>query len=287
MKMYVSAIALAAAVATPAFAADSVTRVSEKMASAHAPMGQRMGSFIVTPKADVTESYNDNIYATHTNTKSDFVTSIKPEVTAESNWNRHAVNAKANVEFRKFADHTSEDETNHFVGMDGRIDVMRDTAIGGGVSWSRDHEDRGNPNSTAAAKEPTRYDTLTGKVGAYRSVGRLNGRIESKAERLTFQDGRNNISNAVIDNGGRNRNEYTQSARVGYQLDDRFEVFAKGAVDTRAYDRDLTQNRSSHGTSAVVGTAFDVTGKTKGEAYVGTLSRNFVDPALKDRGWHS
>lgn len=282
MKMYVSAIAMAAALAVPAFAADSVTPVSSKIAAKHAPMGVRAGSFLVTPKASVNGTYNDNIYATDTNTESDFITSVKPEVTVESNWNRHALNAKANVEARKFSDNTAENETNHFVGADGRIDIMRDTAIGGGISWNRNHEDRGNPNSVSAAKEPTRMDTLTGKLGAYRSLGRLSGQIETQAERKTFEDGRNAISNAVIDNGGRNRNEYTQSARVGYDLDDRFEVFAKGTVDARVYDRDLTLNRSSHGKTAVVGTAFDITGKTAGEAYVGHMSRNYVHGTIKD-----
>lgn len=282
MKMYVSAIAMAAALAAPAFAAESVTPVSQKIASAHAPMGVRAGSFLVTPKVDVTESYNDNIYSTQNNTESDFITSVKPEVTVESNWSRHALNAKANVEARKFADNDAEDETNHFIGTDGRIDVMRDTAIGGGISWDRSHEDRGNPNSVAAAKEPTRLDTITGKLGAYRSLGRLNGQIETQAERKMFEDGRNAITNAVIDNGGRNRNEYTQSLRVGYQLDDRFEVFAKGTVDARVYDRDLNLNRSSHGKSAVVGTAFDITGKTAGEVHAGVMSRNYVHGTIKD-----
>lgn len=285
MKTYLSALSLLAGVALAqgVWAQSEVVPVGQRMAAAHAPQGVRAGSFLVIPKVDLEESYKDNIYATKSNTKDDFITTVRPEIAARSNWSRHQVNALARGEFQRFADHTKENQDNYLVATDGRLDVLRDTSIGGGVSYAKDHEERGNPNSPSTASKPTEYNTTTARVGAERSLGVVNARIDSEAKKIDYKNGVT-TAGALVDNNARDRMEYTQTLRVGYKFDPRYEAFVRGSIDTRAYDRKggTTVNRSNHGSKVVAGSTFDISGKTKGEVFAGAVRRNYVDNGLKD-----
>lgn len=279
-KFLFSVSALTLAAVSGAYAQTEVIPAGERMASSHAPMGVRAGSFLVIPKVELVETYNDNIYATETNEESDFITTVKPEVSVRSNWSRHALNAKAGAEVRKFASNSDEDETNYNVAMDGRVDVMRDTSIGGGVSYSRDHEDRGNPNTIGSPTEPVEYTTKIARLGAYRGLGRANARFDSEVKQLEYDNGQT-AAGVTLNNSVRDRTEYTQTLRLGYQIDSRFEAFVKGSIDSRVYD-DKSVARGSHGQTYVAGTTFDISGKTRGEAYAGMTSRNYTGANRND-----
>jgi hypothetical protein len=267
-----------------AMAQSQVTTPSERMANDFAPVGARVGSFLVIPKADVSVEYNDNIYATTNNTESDIITTVTPEISARSNWNRHALNAIARGEIQRYADNDREDQENFLVATDGRLDVLRKTSIGGGVAYERTHEERGDPNTTASAEEPTQVDTLTARAGVQRELGKVVARFDTEAKQIDYDDNRT-TGGTLINGNLRDRNEYTQALRVGYRITDQFEGFVRGTVDTRAYESkgtSTTRNRSSHGNSVVAGTNFDVSGKTKGEVYAGVMDRNYVDPGFED-----
>lgn len=267
-----------------AMAQTQVTTPSERMAKDFAPVGARVGSFLVIPKADVSVEYNDNIYATTNNTESDIITTVTPEISARSNWNRHALNAIARGEIQRYADNDREDQENFLVATDGRLDVLRKTSLGGGLAYERSHEERGNPDTTASAKEPTQVDTLTARAGVQRELGKVVARFDTEAKQIDFDDNRT-TGGTLINGNLRDRNEYTQALRVGYRITDQFEGFVRGTIDTRAYEHKgstASRNRSSHGNSLVAGTNFDVSGKTKGEVYAGVMDRNYVDAGFED-----
>ncbi|RYG61978.1 MAG: hypothetical protein EON60_01525 [Alphaproteobacteria bacterium] len=255
--------------------ATEVLPVSERMATDHAPIGIRAGSFLVIPRVELIETFNDNIYATSEDEESDLITSIRPEVAVRSNWNRHAVNAVAKADIRRYADNKDEDHENFLVAADGRVDILRNTSVGGGVSYAQDHEDRGDPNTIGTPEEPTRFNTTIARIGAYRGVGKANARVDSEVKKLDYEDG-TTAAGTNIDNDVRDRTEYTQSLRLGYQLTRQFEVFGRGAWDNRVYDnKDVA--RSNNGQTYTVGTSFDISGKTKGEVYGGYMSRSFAN----------
>lgn len=261
-----------------------VVPVSERVASENQNLGVRAGGFIIVPKVDLEETYNDNIYATTNNTESDFVTTVRPEVAAKSQWSRHALNAKVNAEWNKYADNSREDNTNYMAAVDGRVDVMKETSIGGGVAFSREHEDRGNPNSIGASTEPTQVDVAVARAGIYRGLGRVNARLDTEVKDLDYKDGFTNTG-GLVNNSLRDRTEYTQSARIGYKATPGTEIFLRGSTDARVYDNKGTTanvNRSSRGNKAVAGVDVEVTGKTKAEAYVGWMNRDYTDTTRKD-----
>lgn len=284
-RMNVSALALLAAVTAGTVSAQSIVNTAgERLSADHAPMGIKAGSFLIIPKADLDVTHSDNIYATTNNTESDMITTLRPEVKVKSNWNRHALNAMARQETVRYNDNRSENHNNLTLAADGRVDIMRDTSIGGGVSFARDHEDRGNPNSLASNSKPVEYTTSIARLGLYRGLGRASARFDTEAKKLDYKDGYTSAG-AFVDNGQRDRDEYTNSLRLGWQFDPRFEGFVKGTMDTRNYKRDFSTgyvNRGNNGSSLVAGTTFDVSGKTKGEVFAGVVERNYNNPTFKD-----
>jgi len=112
------------------------------------PLGVRAGSFLFFPKVEVQEEYNSNIFATKNNTKDDFITSIAPELSIESDWNNHAVNFTAGGDFGFYANKsgsgpaTSDQNYQDWnVSTDGRLDATRDIALFGGGGVAKLHED--------------------------------------------------------------------------------------------------------------------------------------------------
>lgn len=284
MKPTILLTAAAALTLGTLHAADEVVSVGERIRRENAPMGVRWGGVIVTPKVDVEATYNDNIYATRNNEKSDIITTVRPEVRVQSGWSRHAFNVLANVETNKYLDKDSENNDNYTVAMDGRVDVAAGTAIGGGISHARTHEDRGSPNSVASAVEPTEVNTTLAKIGAYRELGRVTLRADADATKKDYDNGRTSAG-AVVDNNLRDRNEYQAAVRVGYKTTDVTEVYVRGLVDSRVYDykgNAVNPLRSNHGQTGVVGVTWGVTGKTKVDAYAGVAQRDYVNKALKD-----
>lgn len=287
MKFYNVVLAGVAAVAFAGAAqaqTAQVVPVSERVAAENQNLGVRAGGFIVVPKVDLEETYNDNVFATTNNEKGSFITTIRPEIAAKSNWSRHALNARVNAEWNNYHNQGAEDHTNYLAAVDGRVDVMKETSIGGGLALAREHEDRGNPNSIGASVKPTQVEVATLRAGVYRGLGRVNARFDTEVKDLDYKNGFT-AAGGTVNNNLRDRTEYTQTLRLGYKATPGTEVFVRGNLDNRVYDHKGSVagvNRSSRGDKVVAGVDVEVTGKTKAEAYAGYMHRDYTDVTRKD-----
>src|SRR5271163_1858458 len=54
------------------------------------PLGLRLGSFFLYPKLELGELYSDNVFATQSNKKTDFITVVSPTLDLRSNWSQNA-----------------------------------------------------------------------------------------------------------------------------------------------------------------------------------------------------
>src|SRR5919206_3265727 len=121
------------------------------------PLGVRAGAFRIFPRAEVAEACNDNIFATKNNEVDDFITLLRPQIRAESDWGRHALGFQAGAENGRYFDHTGEDYLDGYVSTDGRIDIVHNTFLRTGLGWQHLHEDRGSPDDVQG-EEPTEYE---------------------------------------------------------------------------------------------------------------------------------
>jgi len=245
------------------------------------PVGVRAGSFLVLPKVELAQSYNDNIFATDSDEDSDFITIVSPLVEVQSDWSRHQVSFNAGADAGFYWDHTDEDYIDTRLALDGRVDILRETYAFLGVGWSHLHEPRDSPDDVEGEK-PTEYELYSATAGAFRGLGRISTRLDFNLDRYDWHDV-DAQGGGEIDEDERDRNQYTLTGQVGYEYLPDTEAFVR--VIPRYVDYDETEqpegiDRDSRGIAAVVGTDLNFTGKTSGEAFVGYQWTEYDDPSF-------
>lgn len=251
------------------------------------PVGVRLGGFMLLPDLAVQESYNSNIFATRTNEQSDFITSIEPTLDLRSNWNNHALNLHADSRVVRYADNGREDYNDYTLSADGRLDVLRDFRLFAGAGYQLRHEPRSSPDNQGGT-EPTEYSITGANAGVEKEFNRFSLRADGKAEHYTYDNVRN-AAGTVIDQSGRDRDQYEMGLKAGYEIAPLRKVYLMGSYNTGEYER-LTSgfNRDSDGYLIGAGAQYDLTGLIFVDAYAGYRRQEYSDARLGSiDGWAS
>ena len=247
-------------------------------------VGIHAGAFTVYPQASVTGSYDDNIYATDSGTKSDFITALASNVYVYSDWSRHALNFQAGVKKSFYNSHSGENRLDWNVGADGRIDVTRDTRLDGALSYQQLHEDRGDPNSPGASSEPVPYTLLKGSAGINQRFNRMTASVIGDYNEYNY-DNVVSTTGVPISQDFRDRKEYDESLKVGYDVSPDTNVYMRGTLNQRKYNQHppvVALNRDSKGYEVAVGSDFRLSNLAQGGVYVGYQSQTYDSAALSD-----
>lgn len=253
-------------------------------------VGVPVGSFRLFPDLELDEVYNDNVYATANGASgktASFIQLIKPSLDLRSDWNNHMLNLYARGAFGIYGAGSNLNYQDYGFGADGRFDIQRDWNVYGGGSFSHRHEDPGTPNvttsNTLSTFAPTQYNQLAGNIGYYQRFNRLNVRLDGRIDNYTYFDNGVGPAQGVIPNSDRNRNEFREAARFGYDFSPGYQVWVRGGLNQRAYNTvpDTSGfNRNSSGWEVVGGVAVDLGGITSIEAFAGYVQQNYVDNAF-------
>lgn len=294
MSSVISKLVLTAVVLTvgagSAFAADDAMKadkresVRDRARPAYDAVGIKAGAFTVYPKAGIKESYDDNIYATDTNETDDFITELSADVYVTSNWSRHLLNFSAGVKQALYADYSDENRLDWNLGVDGRLDITRDTQLSGSLSYAELHEDRGDPNATFVATEPTPYSLLGAEASFAHRFNRLGLRLSGSLDDYDYDDVYNSVG-LVIDQDDRDRTEYGQALRASYEVTPDTNLYVEGSLNQRDYDLTtpaVAFNRNSDGYAVVGGSEFRLSNLAQGSIYAGYQAQSYEDPALGD-----
>ncbi|MEX2248140.1 MAG: outer membrane beta-barrel protein [Parvibaculum sp.] len=248
------------------------------------PLGIRAGSFVVLPSLTTSAVYSDNIFRTESNTEDDLILTVQPQVLVESAWSRHALNLHAGVQSRFYDSNSSEDHTNWRVGADGRLDITRDTNVVGEVEYAELHEERGEPLALATAAEPTPFSALSGSIELNQRFNRMTGTLGASYSQLDFDTVPATVG-PPINNDGRDREEYEQRLRLGYDVSPDMNVFVEGRLNQIRYDLQppaVADSRDSEGYAVQGGVTFAITRLVSGEVAVGYLEQEYDSPAFRN-----
>ena len=253
------------------------------------PSGVPIGSFILFPDLTIGQSFNSNILGTPRNTQSDFITAIQPSVDLRSNWNTNALNFHFDDSFQKYAEHPGQDYNDYSFSSDGRLDVLRDTQIFGGIGYSVRHEpvysvnNPGSINPAFTTTVPEQYSDLAANAAIQHSFDRLTVRLDANYDKFDFSDV-TAATGQLINMHLQNYNQELLTFKTSYELAPQRQVYLLGTYNWRNYEfaRDLTGvNRDSQGYSAAAGFSYDLTGVTTVDLYAGYLRQNYLAP-LRD-----
>ncbi|HLO78613.1 MAG TPA: outer membrane beta-barrel protein [Magnetospirillum sp.] len=249
---------------------------------AYRPSGVDLGQFLLLPKIEVDETFNDNVFARQYNAKSDFMTSIRPEAALRSRFDSHELNFLGRVERKEFARFTDDSVTEFFGQSDGRLDVNKTDSLHGLVSYSAAHEDRGSPDDVGG-KEPTPVRTLTGRTGGTVGLGRLKSSLDFGAVQRAYDDVQ--TATGTSPNHLRDRVEYEEKLREGYEIVPGYFAVIEGATNQRVYKNsaDIAGfNRDSQGWRVNGGLGVDISQVVRGDFLVGYFRQNYTDDRLSD-----
>lgn len=240
-------------------------------------VGIAVGAFTLYPSLEVQAGYDSNVYATSAPTVGSPYTLIKPIVELRSDWLNHSLRIAAGGGFGFYANAGSQNYWNGYVQADGRLDIQEDFYITGLIGVRRQTEALGTPNALVASA-PTVADSLPMAIGLYQRFNRFFYDAKVSATRYRY------IDNSIIPAGGlpggsRDRMEYDESVRIGYEISDGIDVWVTPGLNQRIYDQFINvagQQRDSNGWYVNVGATVKLTEKTRLEGFVGYTSQTFL-----------
>jgi hypothetical protein len=134
------------------------------------------------------------------------------------------------------------------------------------------------PTSTGPTV-PNIYNQLTGNAGYLQQFNRLNLRADGRIDNYTYLNpGTGPTLGTAISNYQRNRTEYREALRGGYEFSPGYQLWVRGSLNQRVYQNTPDSNglyRNSNGFDIVGGVAVDLGGITSFEAFAGYLQQNY------------
>jgi len=238
----------------------------------------------------VSGTFDSNIFATASGTKSDFFVDLIPAIGIGSDWNRHAVSFNATGDIKKYVDHSTEDVNNFSTDLAGRYDISNGEYIAADATYQLLHENRQSPNAVFG-KEPTEYKIMAADLSYVHMVSRLGYRIDGT---LTAYDFNNSTAanGTTLNQQFRDRIEYVVAPRVQYEIIPGYNAFVRALGNERQYFSQECGTlvscplpggirRNSHGWEVDAGTAIEITRITTGELYIGYIKQDYENPLLK------
>jgi hypothetical protein len=248
------------------------------------PLGVRLGAFFLYPRVILDELYNDNIFATATNRRHDFITVVSPSAQLLSNWSQHQIELRAGASVGTYARTSSENYGDYFVSANGRYDISRSLYGYGGARYDHLHEERDSPDTTVGTTEPVEFDVYQVNAGIAQTGLRIGYDASVGFRREDYSNASGFGGTTVIEDG-RDINVYTGAVRVNYEIFPRYQAFVRGEVNHREYDNIggiFGPSRNSNGGRADAGITLDITGVTFAEAFVGYIIQDYENTAFSN-----
>ncbi|MDB5395225.1 MAG: hypothetical protein JWM91_2731 [Rhodospirillales bacterium] len=243
--------------------------------------GVHLGTLIVNPNVDLTETFTSNVYATTFDTKSDFFTTATPTVGIRTDWDRNSLGALVSGEIVRYARYSTEDVSNLNAALNGRLDILQGVYANGNAGYQILHEPRGSPNAVNG-KTPTEYHLATFSLGYVKENSIIGIKLDGTVDNYNYFDVETAGGVPILETN-RNRTEYVVSGRVSYEIMRQYQAFLRASGNARDYDQKFDAGglqRSSTGYQVDAGAALSIASKVDGEIYVGYLAQNFDDPRL-------
>lgn len=246
------------------------------------PVGIRLGGFFLYPDAALTETWNSNIYATSSNDKNDFITSLTPRLALKSNWNNHALNLSADSTIVRYARYHSESYTDYTVAADGRLDIQRDARLFAAGGYKIRHEPRSSPNNLGGT-EPTEYQDTSALLAGEKDFNRLSFRLESAFDAYRYVDVQNALGQTIAESL-RDRNDTVVTLRTGYEIAPLRQIYLLTSYNWRKYQSPVDMfgfDRTSDGYTLALGAHYDLTGLIFADVFLGYRRQTYDDPRLR------
>ncbi len=254
----------------------------DQLADRYQPKGITLGKFLLLPKIEFDQTYNDNIYATEKNKKGDFISIVRPEATLRLKEPNYYWNTNVSLEANRHAEYKDDNTVQGRFLTDGLYEFNRSLEVSGSYIFSALAEDRGS-DEAEQGKEPTKVWTHDARIGGKVREGRYTFALDGGATKMSYD----NVptTTRIIDNSDRDRTQYYLSSRASYEIFPGYAAIVAATVNQRDYDRGTDRagyNRDSTGYRVEGGIGVDLSQTIRGDFLIGYLSQDYKDKRFED-----
>lgn len=249
-------------------------RVVDRTKQPFQPDGIRVGNYIMSPSLGVETSFDDNVYASRTNKKSDVRIDIVPVLRMQSQFSRHALDFAFGGRFAKYAEHDNYDTADGFATMAGALHFDHAHTLSLRVLSEIDHDDSLVPDKPSNARSPTQVWHNSVAVGLKRDAGRLWASVGGKAERWDYRDV-SAFDGSVFDQDARDLQMISANARVGYRFSPGYEAQGQVRALRQTTPGNLAENRDAIGWEVAAGLAAELNPLLRWRLFGGYAQREF------------
>jgi hypothetical protein len=242
-------------------------------------LGLHVGAWMIYPKLTTIAEYDDNIFAPVSGV-SDEIFKIEPELTVQSNWNRHSLRLDVSSAFSEYASHASQDTVEYQAEAKGQIDVLHDFTIRPTVHYFSAVIPRTDAGYAGAQEEPLSYSEAYAQIELAKTFNRLKVTASFTDAYDTYANGKL-IGGGALDEHFRNHNQLTGDVRLDYAVSPSLLAFVEETVSSLNYP---DRARNSTSTQTLAGVNFQLTHLITAEIGAGYITNTFADPAYHSAG---
>ncbi len=246
-----------------------------------APLGLRVGTFILRPSLEQGLTYTTNADYSPNGTDA-LLSETTLRLNAISDWSEHSASLDAYGTFRDSLSGYDLRETSAGALAALNLDLGEETRARTTLEYERAPETASSPVTIeGTVSEPIRQ-TFSGSIGLEREVGRALFGATGRIEHDRYGDAE--LSNGdSLSQEDRNSTLATLSLRAGYEISPVLAPFVEGEVGRRFYQQETDGagfERSSDRLGARAGLAVDLGEKLSGEISGGWIREQFDDDRL-------
>ncbi len=244
----------------------------------YAPLGLRLGSFIVRPSVETGLTATSNA-----NSSPDGGSAILSEstlrITAASDWATNSATLDAFGNFRESI--SGEDVSETFAGVTGTtsVDIGNDLRLNAAVAYTMRPETAASPNAIEDVATQPIEQALVGDLGVEKALGKARFGIAGHVDREWFGDAEL-ASGTTISQADRDNTLATVNLRAGYEISPALTPFTELALGRREYDEPTDQSgfeRSADHLGIRAGLEFD-----RGDKFAGTVALGWLQETPDD-----
>jgi hypothetical protein len=277
-----------------AFAGDAELQpVYDRVPKGFEVPGIRLGDIMLHPSAELVEIFNDNIYATKSDHKSDFVTNIAPNLNFQSLNTQQGFQADLGVDSGIYRQFSREDYNDVHADLKPYMQVTKASKLDGELSFQHLHEPRTSEaaSNNIGAEEPVQYSQSLGRLGWEYKPGRIGIDSFIQHEMLRFDNVPVMGGGPDLVNKDRDRDEESVGVELSCDLTDRNKIYtALKGFDHNYQHRDYDPvtggytgvTRDSTGADMRAGYLFDATKLIKLDINGGYYNQDFTDHSLQN-----
>ena len=203
--------------------------VSERDRKPWLPDGTRIGNFVVYSGIATKTIFDDNIYGSATNRRSDLIQQIEPTLRIGTDLPRHAFDFAFGGRFSKYMEHDNFDHLNVIAAFNASIQVDHGTQLAITTRSALEHIDRLSPDEPRNVREPTAVWHNRAAISLKRDAGRLWGSVGGAYDTWTY-DNVHAFDGSLIDQSNRDLQTASIHSILGYRFSPGYDLVGKVRV---------------------------------------------------------